>query len=239
VGPAKPGLNHHLSMHSKRYLELKKRIDVKKTYSTDEAFSLLKQFGTSKFDESVELHIRLGIDPKKSDQQIRGTIVLPHGIGKTKKVAAFVEPEKQTEAKEAGADLVGGEELIAEMAKSGKIAFDVAIATAAMMPKLAKIAKLLGPRGLMPNPKTDTVGPNITKMVQEQKSGKINFKNDDTGNVHTLFGRVSFAEAQLKENFLVLIEAIRKAKPSSSKGEFIRNATITTTMGPGIKIELA
>ena len=226
-------------MHSKRYLELKKRIDVKKTYSTDEAFSLLKQFGTSKFDESVELHIRLGIDPKKSDQQIRGTIVLPHGIGKTKKVAAFVEPEKQTEAKEAGADLVGGEELIAEMAKSGKIAFDVAIATAAMMPKLAKIAKLLGPRGLMPNPKTDTVGPNITKMVQEQKSGKINFKNDDTGNVHTLFGRVSFAEAQLKENFLVLIEAIRKAKPSSSKGEFIRNATITTTMGPGIKIELA
>ena len=135
--------------------------------------------------------------------------------------------------------MVGGEELIAEIAKSGKIPFDVAVATAAMMPKLAKIAKILGPRGLMPNPKTDTVGPNITKMVQEQKSGKINFKNDDTGNVHTLFGRVSFAEAQLKENFLVLIEAIRKAKPSSSKGEFIRNATITTTMGPGIKIELA
>ena len=239
MGPAKPGLNHHFSMHSKRYLELKKNIDAKKMYPIDEAFSLLKQLGTSKFDEAVELHIRLGIDPKKSDQQIRGTLVLPHGIGKTKKVAAFIEPEKQAEAKEAGADLVGGEELIAEIAKSGKIPFDVAVATAAMMPKLAKIAKILGPRGLMPNPKTDTVGPNITKMVQEQKSGKINFKNDDTGNVHTLFGRVSFAEAQLKENFLVLIEAIRKAKPSSSKGEFIRNATITTTMGPGIKIELA
>ena len=239
MGPAKPCLNHHFSMHSKRYLELKKNIDAKKMYPIDEAFSLLKQLGTSKFDEAVELHIRLGIDPKKSDQQIRGTLVLPHGIGKTKKVAAFIEPEKQAEAKEAGADLVGGEELIAEIAKSGKIPFDVAVATAAMMPKLAKIAKILGPRGLMPNPKTDTVGPNITKMVQEQKSGKINFKNDDTGNVHTLFGRVSFAEAQLKENFLVLIEAIRKAKPSSSKGEFIRNATITTTMGPGIKIELA
>lgn len=236
-------VKHHGStpryfMPSQRYQKLKQIVNPKKLYSLQEAIQLIKQPSSVKFDEAVELHVRLGIDPGKSDQQVRGTVVLPHGTGKTKRIAAFVEAGKEVEAKNAGADIVGSEELIEEISKTGKITFDLAVATPSMMPKLAKLARLLGPRGLMPNPKTDTIGPNIGKIVEEQKAGKISFKNDDTANVHQVFGRVSFEETKLQENFLTLLEAIRKAKPSSSKGEYLKSVTIATTMGPGIHMEL-
>lgn len=222
---------------SKRFGVAKSLVEKSKTYSIDEAVALIKKTATAKYDESVELHVKLGIDASKSDQQIRGTISLPHGVGKSKKVIAFVEAEKEAEAKAAGADIVGGEELVNEIAASGKLDFDVAVATPAMMPKIAKLARILGPRGMMPNPKTDTVSPNVTKMISEQKAGKQSFKNDPTGNVHQIFGRASFSEEQLKENLTALIDAIRKLKPSSSKGIFLRNVVIASTVGPGIKIQ--
>ena len=223
---------------SKRSQEAKLLVDKNKTHTIDEAISLSKKAATAKYDEAIELHVRLGINPTKSDQQVRGTISLPHGIGKSKRVAAFVEADKEAEAKAAGADIVGADELIAEIAQSGIINFDVAIATPTMMPKIAKLARLLGPRGLMPNPKTDTVGPNVQKMVEEQKAGKQSFKNDNSGNVHQVFGRASFEESKLKENLEVLLETIKRLKPSGSKGIFIQSATISSTIGPGIKIQV-
>lgn len=225
-------------MPSNRTKGLQKTIDKEKIYTINEAITLCKASATAKFDEAIELHIRLGIDSKKSDQLVRGTISLPHGTGKTKRVAAFVDSDKEAEAKEAGADIIGGEELIAEIAKSGKIDFDVAIATPKMMPKIAKLARLLGPRGLMPNPKSDTVGPNVKKMVEEQKAGKESFRNDATAIIHQVFGRASFSEDQLKENLEALLDMIIKMKPAASKGIYIRSANICSSMGPGIKIEV-
>ncbi|MBI2551183.1 50S ribosomal protein L1 [Candidatus Uhrbacteria bacterium] len=226
-------------MPSKRFQAAKALIEKKKIYPITDAIALLKKTAGAKFNETVEVHFRLGIDPAKSDQQVRGTVALPHGTGKTKKVAAFVEAEKAAIATAAGADIVGAEDLIAEISKTNAIDFDVAVATPAMMPKLAKLAKLLGPRGLMPNPKTDTVGPNIEKIIKEQKAGKISFKNDTTSNIHTIFGRASFEEAQLVANLNAVIEAVRKGKPSTSKGVYMRTVTICTAMGPGIKVEVA
>lgn len=225
-------------MSSKRFEEAKKLVDKTKTYSIDEAVALVKKAATAKYNEAVELHVRLGINPTKSDQQVRGTITLPHGVGKSKRVAAFVEAAKEAEAKEAGADIIGGEELIEKIGQKMLIEFDVAIATPTMMPKIAKLAKLLGPRGLMPNPKTDTVGLNVAKMVAEQKAGKQSFKNDSTGNIHQVFGRASFSEDQLKENLHTLMETIKRLKPSASKGIYLRAVTISSTIGPGIKIEV-
>ncbi len=225
-------------MRSKRYQEAKSQLDPKKLYSINEAVELIKKVGTTKFDAAVEFHVKLGIDTGKSDQQVRGTVALPHGTGKTKRVAAFVEAEKEGEAKAAGADLFGGEELIEKIGKSNQIDFDVAVATPVMMPKLAKLAKILGPRGLMPNPKTDTIGPNVAKMVQEQKAGKVSYRNDDTGNVHQVIGRMSFDSPKLKENLIALIESIRKVKPPSSKGVYFRNAVICSTMSPAIHIDI-
>jgi large subunit ribosomal protein L1 len=210
----------------------------KKTYTVEEAVKLLKSLPATKFDAAVEFHAKLGIDPTKGDQLVRGTVVLPHGTGKTKKVIAFVEPEKEAEAKTAGADLIGNEEAINNILKSNIIDFDVAVATPAMMPKLSKLAKVLGPKGLMPNPKTDTVGPNVTKMVQEQKAGKISFKNDDTANLHQIFGRLSFEENKLKDNLTALIEAVKKVKPAAAKGIYIENAVVCSTMGPAIHVEI-
>jgi large subunit ribosomal protein L1 len=224
-------------MRSKRYKEAKAQVDPKKTYGLDEAIELLKKTNMAKFDAAAELHVKLGIDPTKSDQQVRGTVSLPHGTGKTKRVAAFVEAEKEAEAKAAGADVYGGEELIEKIAKSGQIDFDVAVATPVMMPKLAKLAKILGPKGMMPNPKTDTINPNVAKMVTEQKAGKLSFKNDDTGNIHQVIGRLSFDNAKLKENLSTLLDAIRKVKPASSKGIYFRTAVICSTMSPAIHIE--
>lgn len=219
----------------KKYVAAAKLIEAGKIYGTEEAMDLAKKTATTKFDGSVEVHLRLGIDPKKSDQQVRGTVVLPHGTGKTRKVIAFVSADKEKEAKDAGADAIGTQETIDEIAKTGKFEWDLAVATPDMMPKLAKVAKVLGPKGLMPNPKSDTVGTNVTKMVSELKKGKLAFKTDDYGIVHTVIGKASFDAKQLAENYETLLETIRKAKPSSSKGVFLKNVTVTTTMGPAIR----
>lgn len=221
---------------SKRLAALAAKVDKTKVYSSDEAIKLVKETSGVKFDASVEVHAHLGIDIKKSDQQVRATVVLPNGTGKTKKVAVFCAPEKEKEAKEAGADFVYGEEDIKKIKDTGKIEFEVAVTTPDFMPKLAMAAKVLGPKGLMPNPKTDTVGPNIKKMVEELKKGKITFKNDDTGNIHQIIGKVSYPEAKLKENYNAFIDALKKAKPASSKGTFIQNLIVCSTMGPSIKI---
>jgi len=221
---------------SKRINDLKAKIEKNKVYGWDEAINLVKETSGVKFDAGVEVHANLGIDPKKGEQQIRATVVLPHGMGKTKKVAAFVGSEKEKEAKEAGADFVYGEEDIKKIKDTSKIEFDVAITTPDMMPKMAAIAKILGPRGLMPNPKTETVGPNVKKMVEELKKGKITFKNDDTANIHQLIGRVSFTEIQLKENLAAFVGALSKAKPTGSKGTYVKNLVLCSTMGPAIKI---
>jgi large subunit ribosomal protein L1 len=222
---------------SKRYSGLKAQLAPKKLYTPAEAIELAKASKTTKFDETIEVHANLGIDVKKSDQAIRSTLVFPHTAGKAKKIAAFVPEAKETEAKEAGADIVGREELIDEIAKSGKIDFDVAVATPDMMPKMAKVAKILGPKGLMPNPKTETVGPNIKKLIEELKRGKIAFKNDATGNVHVAIGKASLDSAKLLENLTVFMEALKKNKPSTSKGTFIKSVTVASTMGPGIRID--
>jgi len=224
--------------HGQRYNELAKLIDPKKLYSPEEAIDLVRKTSGVKFDASVEIHIKLGIDPKQGDQQIRGTVVLPHSLGQKKKIAVFAEGEKATEARKAGADLVGGKELIEEIKKTGKINFDVALATPEMMKNLAGIAKILGPKGLMPSPKNETVTNEITKAINELQKGKITFKNDDTGNIHQVIGKVSFDNQKLLENFNVFIEAVKKAKPATVKGIYLQNITLASTMGPGIKVKI-
>jgi len=223
--------------HGKRYKEVLASFDAKKTYAPDQAIEIAKKTSNVKFDASLEVHVHLGIDTKKGEQQVRATVALPHGTGKTKKVAAFVmSPEKEREAKEAGADPVGGEELIAKIASTSKIDFDIAVATPDMMPKLAKIARILGPKGLMPSPKNETVTANIKKAVEELRRGKVAFKADDTANVHQIFGKVSFTKEQLTENFNAIMDAIRRAKPATAKGTYVQSVTVTSTMGPGIKV---
>ncbi len=226
------------SFMSKRMNELNTKVDKTKVYSLDEAIKLVKETSNVKFDASVEAHIKLGIDPKKSDQQIRSTVSLPHGTGKTKKVAAFVDANDEKAAKEAGADFVYTEEDIKKIKDTGKVEFDVAVATPSMMPKLAVAAKVLGPKGLMPNPKTGTVGPDVKKLITDLKKGKASFKNDDAGIIHQSIGKVSFDEQKLKENFNELIDALKKAKPTSAKGTYIKSAHLTSSMGPGIKVAI-
>lgn len=223
---------------SKRYSELKKLVDPKKLYAPAEAVELAKKTAGTKFDSTVEVHMNLGIDVTKSDQLVRATLVMPHGTGKTKRVAAFVPADKEKDAKEAGADLVGSEELIAEIAKTNKVDFDVAVATPDMMQKLAKIAKILGPKGIMPNPKTETVGANVKKMVEELKRGKVTIKNDATGNIHQALGKASADPKDLLENFEAVVTAMRKAKPASSKGTYFKTVVVTTSMGPVIKVDV-
>ena len=213
-------------------------IDKKKIYTIEEGIVLMKGAAKAKFDETVELHFALGVDPKQGDQQIRGTVTMPNGTGKTKRVIAFVDANNEAAAKEAGADIIGTEEILEAIVRTGKIDFDVAVAVPAMMPKLAKAAKVLGPRGLMPNPKTDTVGPNIAKMIEEQKGGKISFKNDNTANVHLIVGKASFTPEKLVANVKVAFEAIRKVKPASSKGIYMKSAVLTSTMGPAIRLDV-
>lgn len=223
-------------MPSKKYQQSAKLVDPTKLYSPAEALELAKKISAVKFDASIEVHCKLGIDAAKSDQAVRGTITFPHGTGKTKRIAAFVDAPQESAAQEAQADIVGSERLIDEIASSGKINFDVAIATPAMMPKLAKIAKILGPKGLMPNPKSDTVTTDVKKTIGELKRGKVTFKNDDTGNVHVTVGKASFDTQKLLENFTAFLEVLRRSKPASSKGVFIRSCTISSTMGPGIRV---
>ncbi len=207
-----------------------------KPYSINEALEIVKKITTTKFDASVEVHFRLGINPKKGDQQVRGAVSLPHGTGKTVRVAAFVNPENEKAAKEAGADLVGGEELIEEIKKSGKTDFEVAVAEPAIMKNLSSIAKILGTRGLMPSPKNETVTPNVANAISELKKGKISYKNDDTSNLHCLIGKVSFETPKLVENFAALLDNIRKAKPSSAKGSYIKAVSICSSMSKGVKV---
>lgn len=221
---------------SKRMDKIKALVDKNKVYTLDEAVKLVKETSAVKFDASVEIHANLGIDPKKGEQQIRATAALPHGTGKSKKLAAFVSPEKEKEAKDAGADVVCGEEEIKKIKDTGKFDFEIAVTTPDMMPKLASIAKVLGPKGLMPNPKTETVSPNLKKMIEELKKGKITFKNDDTSNIHQIVGKTSFSETQLKENIAAFLEALKKAKPSSTKGTYIKSLSVCTTMGPAIRL---
>lgn len=221
--------------HGKKYRAAAEKIDRNKTYSIEEAVKLIKENKIAKFDESVEIHIKTNIDPKKGDQQVRGTVTLPHGTGKSKKIAVITSTAEK-EAKEAGADLVGGEEMIEKIAK--KIDFDILVATPEMMPKLAKVAKILGPKGLMPNPKTETVTTKIKETVAALKKGKAAFKNDDTGNIHQVVGRVSFTEPQLIENIKTFIENLEKSKPAGVKGKLVSNITVCSTMGHGVKISL-
>jgi len=223
---------------SKRYKNIKEKIEKNKKYSVEEAVKFLVENAKTKFDESVEIHFRTGINPKQADQLIRGTVVLPHSVGKEKKIAVFVEGDKATEAKEAGADLVGGEELITKIKQTKEINFDVSVATPDMMRKLAGIAKILGPKGLMPSPKTETVTTDIKKTVEQLKKGKINFKNDDSGNVHQMIGKVSLGEDKLKENISSYIQAVKDSRPSGVKGEFLKTITVSSTMGVGIRIGL-
>jgi len=212
--------------------------DQSKAYPIAEAIELTKKLSKVKFDASIEVHFRLGIDIKKGEQQVRLAVPLPHGTGKTVKIAAFVTPAKEKEVREAGADYLGGEDLIAEIKKSEKTDFQVAVAEPAMMKNLSSIAKILGTRGLMPSPKNETVTPDPAKAVRELKKGKVSLKNDDTGNVHVAIGKISFESEKLIQNFGVLLEAIRKAKPPTAKGVYLKNVTVCSTMGPGIKIAI-
>jgi len=218
--------------------ELKAKVDNTKAYSLDEALELVQKTSTVKFDASVEIHVRLGIDPKKGDQQIRATVALPHGTGKTKTIAAFVGPNDEKKAKDAGADFVYGETDIKKIKDSGKIEFEIAVATPEMMPKLAIAAKVLGPKGLMPNPKTETVNSDIAKVISELKKGKAAFKNDDGAIIHQLIGKVSFGTAKLKENYEAFMDVVNKAKPNSAKGTYIKNIYLTSSMGPSVKVEI-
>ena len=209
-----------------------------KTYSIEEALDIVRKLTKTKFDASVEVHFRLGINTKKGDQQVRGAVSLPNGTGKTVKIAAFVSPENEKAVKAAGADFVGSDELIAEIKKTEKTDFQVAIAEPLMMKNLAVIAKILGTRGLMPSPKNDTVTTNPVKAVEELKKGKISFKNDDTANVHTVIGKISFDNKKLIENYVALLDTIRKAKPAASKGTFIKNISIASSMSAGVRVAL-
>lgn len=213
-----------------------KDLDLKKPIALAEALELVKKLGYEKFDASIEVHVNTGIDPKKGDQQIRGAVVLPHGTGKTKKIAVFAEGDKAIEAKEAGADIVGGPELIAQIIQTGKADFDIAIATPDMMRHLAPAARVLGPRGLMPSPKNETVTPNIKGAIDQIKKGKENYKNDDTSNVHQIIGKRSFDTAKLVENYAAFLDSLKKARPSAAKGSYIKSITLSSTMGPGVKV---
>jgi large subunit ribosomal protein L1 len=227
-----------MAQHGKRYREALKHIDPEKLYDPQAAVAALKQVPRAKFDETVEAHVRLGIDPKQADQQVRGTIVLPHGTGKTVRVLVFAKGDKVKEAQDAGADYIGVEEFV-EKVNGGWFDFDVAIATPDVMNVVGRLGRVLGPRGLMPNPEAGTVTFDIARAVPETKGGKIEYRVDKTGIIHAVIGKASFSEQALAENFDTLINAVVRAKPSSSKGQYLKSISISTTMGPGIRIDPA
>jgi large subunit ribosomal protein L1 len=222
-------------MAGKKYRAAAEQVDRNRDYTVEEAVDLAKKVAFAKFDETVELGMTLGVDPRKADQMVRGTVVLPHGLGKSKRVVVIASPEKMTEAKEAGADEVGGDDIV-ERIKGGWLDFDALIATPDMMRSVGGLGKILGPRGLMPNPKTGTVTIDVGRAVRETKAGKIEFRVDKTGVIHAPVGKVSFAPEQLTENARTLIDAVMRAKPSAAKGKYVKNATISSTMGPGIRL---
>ena len=220
----------------KRIAELNKKIDNKKKYALEDAAKLVKETAKAKFDETIELHVRLGIDPKQTDQTVRGTVVLPAGTGKTRKVAVVAKGEKLKEAESAGADFFGDADLIEKISK-GWMAFDVLVATPDAMKDLSKLGKILGPKGLMPNPKAGTVTFDVGRTVKELKGGRIEFKNDDHGIVHTSIGKASFAPAQIAENARTLINILIKSKPASAKGSYLKSISICSSMGPGVPVD--
>jgi len=220
----------------KRYRSLRERIDRTREYSPDEAISVVKSLQSAKFNEAVEAHIRLGVNVRHADQQVRGTMILPHGLGKEVKVVVFAQGEKAREAESAGADAVGGEDL-AERVTGGWTDFDVAIATPDMMPVVAKLGRILGPQGKMPNPKVGTVTDDVGRGVEQAKAGRIEYRTDRSGIVHLVIGRTDFDDQRLLENYAALIDEIVRAKPAAAKGRYIRSVTLSTTMGPGIRVD--
>ena len=222
----------------KKYLEALNKVDKSKLYTLDEAVKLVKETSVSKFDSSVEIAVRLNLDTRKSDQQLRGAIVLPSGTGKEKKVLVIAKGDNAILAREAGADFVGDTDMLEKIEKENWLDFDVMIATPDMMPLLGKLGKVLGPKGLMPNPKTGTVTTDVKKAVNDVKKGRVEYKTDSYGNVHALVGKVSFTEDQLKENIKAFMNIIIKSKPSVVKGVYVKNISLSTTMGPGIKLDV-
>jgi large subunit ribosomal protein L1 len=226
-------------MSGKRYKALTGMVDPKKVYTVEEATNLVKSIASAKFDETVEVHVRLGIDPKKSDQNVRGTVALPNGTGKTVRVLALTKGEGLNAAESAGADFVGGDELVQKIA-DGWLDFDAVVATPDMMAAIgSKLGRILGPRGLLPNPKSGTVGLNIGEIVKSLKAGQIEFRNDKTGVIHAPIGKASFEPAKLAENFAALYHALEGAKPATAKGQFVKTVFITTTMGPSVRVTVS
>ncbi|MCI5597190.1 MAG: 50S ribosomal protein L1 [Lachnospiraceae bacterium] len=223
----------------KRYLEAAKLVDRTVAYDVAEAVSLVKKCANAKFDETIEAHIRLGVDGRHADQQVRGAVVLPHGTGKTVRVLVFAKGDKVEEAKAAGADYVGGDELVPRIQKEGWLDFDVVVATPDMMGIVGRLGRILGPKGLMPNPKAGTVTMDVTKAINDIKAGKIEYRLDKTNIIHVPLGKASFSEEKLADNFQTLIEAIIKAKPAAAKGQYLKSVVISSTMGPGVKLNPA
>lgn len=223
----------------KKYVEAAKQVDRANLYDVAEAVTLVKKAATAKFDETVEAHIRTGCDGRHADQQIRGAVVLPHGTGKKVRVLVFAKGDKVKEAEDAGAEFVGGEELIPKIQNDGWFEFDVVVATPDMMGVVGRLGRVLGPKGLMPNPKAGTVTMDVAKAVEDIKAGKIEYRLDKTNIIHVPIGKVSFTEEQLADNFQTLMDAINKAKPTSLKGQYLRSITLTSTMGPGVKLNVA
>jgi len=223
-------------MADKRFKKAASQVDSQKRHTIDEALGLVLKTATAKFDESVDAAIRLGVDPKQGDQQVRGAIALPHGLGKNVRVVVFAKGPKEAEAKAAGADYVGADDLVTKITE-GWLEFDKAIATPDMMATVSKVAKILGPRGLMPNPKVGTVTMNVGEAVSSEKKGKLDYRVDKGGIVHAMIGKKSMGEAKLKDNFMALMGSVLKAKPSSSKGIYLRGITVSSTMGPGVKMD--
>lgn len=225
--------------HGKKYAEAAKLVDRSTLYDTADAIALVKKTATAKFDETVEVHIKTGCDGRHAEQQVRGAVVLPNGTGKTVKVLVFAKGDKIAEAEAAGADHVGGDELIPRIQNDGWLDFDVVVATPDMMGVVGRLGKILGPKGLMPNPKAGTVTMDVTKAVKDIKAGKIEYRLDKSNIIHVPIGKASFSQEQLEQNFNALMEAIVKARPSALKGQFLRSITLSSTMGPGVKVSVA
>jgi large subunit ribosomal protein L1 len=221
----------------KQYQAASKQVEAR-PYPLEEAIPLIQKIKYAKFDETVEVHMRLGVDPKHADQMVRGTVVMPNGLGKSKKVLVIAGADRQKEAEDAGADIVGGEELVTKIQSEGWTDFDAVIATPDMMRSVGKLGKVLGPRGLMPNPKTGTVTTDVAKAIKEIKAGKVEFRVDKTGIIHSPVGKISFAKDKLIENASSLIQAVLKAKPAAAKGKYVRTATVCSTMGPGVALDV-
>lgn len=226
-----------MAKKGKKYRASFELLEEGKVYTVDEAVDLVKKTATAKFDETIEMHVRLGVDPKYNDQQVRGAVVLPNGTGKSKRVLVFTKGDKVKEAEDAGADYVGAEDLVDKI-KGGWFDFDVAVATPDMMGVVGRLGKLLGPRGLMPNPKLGTVTPDVAKAISEQKAGKVEYRTDKAGNVHCPIGKASFEANKLAENYQTLLDTLIRVKPAAAKGQYVKSITLSATMGPGVPVVL-